>query len=605
MRCLRFEEGILMKNLQRWKTSLVGLWFLGVSATLTATEGYYRYPDLHGERLVFASEGDIWLGSVTGGSAMRLTTHPEEEAQLALSPDGKMVAFSARYDGGTEIYVMPVTGGAPQQLTFESGGLGMRGWTPDGKVVYVSTAGFGPDTIFLRIVNPATLETTTIPLQDAADATFSADGKTLFFTRSGLARSNDNAVLYRGGAMAQLWRYAMGSDTEAVRLAADFGAPIRHPMWHDGRVYFVSDASGADNIWSVNAQGQDVRQHSTFTGWQLRSPRMDDGRIVYQRGADLFVYDVATKAETPISLSLVTDRDDGRLRFLDEPLAFLDAAQMGPEGEAAAITARGRVIVAFPGERRRVDLPIPAMARARSAVLGAEGEFVYLILDQSRRGEIWRFPADGRGEGEQLTQDSDAHLWKLYVKPDGSALAYTDKQARLWLLDLETREKTLVERSESGSDDPYGGITWSPGGRYLAYHTVDARDVHRVTIFDHETGTRELVTRGKYASHDPAFSADGEWLYFLSSRNFRATPTSPWGNRTMGTAFFNRSRSRRRKPRKPKPNPRTKQMPRQKPRKKKPKPPQITRKRKPRKRPASRTPRSFLPGCRIASGKSR
>ena len=532
-----------MSNRVGHHTALLSLWagLLATALPATAGEGYYRFPALRGAQLVFASEGDVWAASSAGGTAIRLTTHEEEEAQLALSPDGQFVAFTARYDGAPEVYVMPVAGGPPRQVSFEGGGVETRGWTPDGRVIYTSYQGFGPAPQLIRLVDPETLARETLPLDRATDATFSADGRTVFFTISGLAQSRDNAVLYRGGAMAQLWRYTLGSEDEAVRLAADFAAPIRHPMWHDGRIYFVSDQSGADNFWSMNARGGDLRQHTRFTGWQLRSPRLDAGRIVYQRGADLFIYDLASATETPLSLSLVTDRDDARLRFLEEPLAFFDVAAMGPQGKSVAITARGRVIVAFPGDRRRVELNIPPTARARSAVVGAEGEFVYLVLDQDLRGEIWRFPADGRGEAEQLTHDSDAHIWRMYPKPDGSALVYSDKQSRLWLLDLETRAQTLIEHNQSGDDDPFDGLVWSRGGRYLAYHAQDARTIERVTVYDTTTATRHIVTRGKYTSHHPAFSSDGAWLYFLSSRNFQAAPSSPWRGRTMGTAFFNRS----------------------------------------------------------------
>ena len=43
--------------------------------------GYYRYPAIHGDTIVFTAEGDLWRVSVNGGVAQRLTTHPAEESQ--------------------------------------------------------------------------------------------------------------------------------------------------------------------------------------------------------------------------------------------------------------------------------------------------------------------------------------------------------------------------------------------------------------------------------------------------------------------------------------------------------------------------------------------
>ena len=70
-------------------------------------KGYYRDPAVHGDTIVFTSEGDLWTVSVNGGSAQRLTTAPGTESQAAISPDGKTVAFLANYEGPNEVYTMP------------------------------------------------------------------------------------------------------------------------------------------------------------------------------------------------------------------------------------------------------------------------------------------------------------------------------------------------------------------------------------------------------------------------------------------------------------------------------------------------------------------
>ena len=518
------------------------LFGLGSTAALAEETGYYRWPALHGEVLVFASEGDLWRAPSGGGRAQRLTTHPEEESRPAISPDGKWLAFNARYDGATEVYVMPLTGGAPVQLSFEGGGTAVRGWTPDGKVLFTSTHLPGTRQRVLRTVDKDSLQVETLPLLDANLASFSDDGQRLFFTRFGLSLSNDNAILYRGGRMAQLWRYDLDGDAEATRLAADFAAPIRHPMWWQGRIYFISDKSGSDNIWSLDEAGGDPRQHSRFEGWQLRNPRLAEGEIVYQRGADLYRSRLDSGEETRIELTLVSDRDHGRLRWIDKPTRYLETSRMGATGESVALTARGKVARAFTGQRRRVELDLPDLARARAAAVGAEGEWIYLVLDQDRVGEVWRYPADGRGTPEQLTEDSDAHIWGLHPSPDASQLLFDDKAGRLWLLNLETREKTQIDSNEGPNYRPFRGFAWSPGGRYLAYGKIDARGITRLVLRDLKEGRRETLTGGKYEAFDPAFAADGKWLYFISQRNFVATPSSPWGDRNMGPAFDRRGK---------------------------------------------------------------
>ncbi|HWH79973.1 MAG TPA: hypothetical protein VNT76_21475, partial [Candidatus Binatus sp.] len=84
-----------------------------------APQGYYRFPAIHANTIVFTAEGDLWRVSVQGGMAQRLTSHTGTESRAAFSPDGKTLAFSAEYEGPTEVYTMPLEGGLPTRRTFE------------------------------------------------------------------------------------------------------------------------------------------------------------------------------------------------------------------------------------------------------------------------------------------------------------------------------------------------------------------------------------------------------------------------------------------------------------------------------------------------------
>jgi tricorn protease len=75
---------------------------LAASAFLHAADspvqrGYFSYPAIHGETLVFTSEGDLWSVGVQGGAARRLTSNAGREAMATISPDGQTVAFVGHY----------------------------------------------------------------------------------------------------------------------------------------------------------------------------------------------------------------------------------------------------------------------------------------------------------------------------------------------------------------------------------------------------------------------------------------------------------------------------------------------------------------------------
>ena len=77
-----------------------------------------RFPDVHGDRVVFTYAGDLWTAPVAGGAAARLTAHPGLELFAKYSPDGKWIAFTGQYDGDEQVYVIPSSGGVPKQLTW-------------------------------------------------------------------------------------------------------------------------------------------------------------------------------------------------------------------------------------------------------------------------------------------------------------------------------------------------------------------------------------------------------------------------------------------------------------------------------------------------------
>ena len=78
-----------------------------------------RYPDLHGDQVVFSYAGDLWIASIYEAvPARRLTSHPGLELYPRFSPDGHSIAFTGQYQGDEQVYVIPTAGGAPKQLTF-------------------------------------------------------------------------------------------------------------------------------------------------------------------------------------------------------------------------------------------------------------------------------------------------------------------------------------------------------------------------------------------------------------------------------------------------------------------------------------------------------
>ncbi|GAB3433066.1 S41 family peptidase [Massilia solisilvae] len=509
----------------------------------SAADPYLRFPAIRGDALVFTAEGDIWRTSVEGGKAQRLTTHPAAETNAAISQDGKLVAFTASYEGAQEAYAMPLDGGLPKRLTFENGNVLVLGWTPQGEVLVSTENTTGPAKHrVIAAIEPQSMKRRVLPLADANDAVLDDAGRTVYFTRMGLAMTNDNVKAYRGGAHAQLWRFDLSAKREAELLFKGDMANNKRPMWWNGRLYFISDDGGSDNLWSALPDGSDRKLLTHHKEWDVRNASLGDGRIAYQLGADLYVYDIASGSDKLVKASLVSDFDQLRTRLVRSPLDALTGIEVASKAERIVLTARGRVTVAGTGSQRRVEIAVPEGARARGAVFSHDDKWIYAIADTSGENEIWRYAADGSGHGEMLTGDGVGnHRWALYPSPDGKWLAHTDKHGRTWLLDLATRANFVIDDAGKLGIDRSDQVVWSPDSRNLAFVRVGSTEQrNQIGMFNLDSKQLVFVTTDRYAASSPAFSPDGKWLYFLSARHFNLGNASPWGDRNMGPVFDKR-----------------------------------------------------------------
>ena len=535
---LRLQHADNMRTCSKLQTSLLscispGLLLASLAASdvsSTAAEnqapqGYYRFPTIYGETVVFTAEGDLWRVPVQGGMAQRLTSHLGTESHAAFSPDGKLLAFSAEYEGPTEVYTMPSGGGLPTRRTFEGGTAVVAGWTPDGKVLY-STRRFStlPDWQ-LATVDVQTGEQKVLPLSQASEGVFDPASKTLFFTR--LPFQGSSTKRYQGGTIQHLWKYTLG-ETEAVPLTEDFAGTSKDPTWWQDRIYFVSDRDGTMNLWSMTPAGADLQQVTKHKGWDVKSPALSEGRIVYQIGADLYLYDLASKTDRLIPITLGSDFDQEREKWVKKPTDYLTAAHLAPDGERLVLTARGQVFVAPAVQGRLVDATHDASVRYRDAGFMPDGKSLIALSDATGELEYYRLPANGVGKPEQLTSDGKVFRFGALASPDGKWMAYGDKDWRLWVFNFEEKKARQIDASQV---EPFSDLAWSPDSQWLAYVRVADNTYPQVWLYSLKTGNATALTTDRVNSFSPVWSPDGKWIYFLSERHLESAVASPWGLR--------------------------------------------------------------------------
>lgn len=499
-----------------------------------STQGYYRFPAIHEGTLVFTSEGDLWKVGIDGGVAQRLTTHHGMESHAAISPDGSRIAFSAQYEGPTEVFTMPMDGGLPLRKTYEGERALVIGWTQNGLILY-STRHYStlPNTQ-LATIDPQSNSQILVPLNQASDGTFENSGQTVFFTR--LPFQGSATKRYQGGTAQNLWKFTEGQ-AEAVALTGDYAGTSKAPMWWNGRVYFVTDRDGTMNLWSMSENGRDRIQHTSHTGWDVQSPDLQNGRIVYQLGADLRVFEIAAANDNRVAITLASDFDQTREKWIKKPMQYLTDMHISPEGDRIVLTSRGRVFVAPAEEGRLVEATRAQGVRYRNARFLPDGKSILVLSDETGELEFWKVPASGIGNAENLSKDGKVLRWEGVPSPDGNWFAYTDKDQQLWLHDFAAKQSKLIDMSETGN---FRGLAWAADSKWLAYN-IDAENGHaQVTLYRLEDRSITALTSDRVDSYNPAWSADGKWLYFLSDRHFQSSVRSPWGPR-QPEPFFDKT----------------------------------------------------------------
>ncbi|MDX3774229.1 S41 family peptidase [Chromatiaceae bacterium AAb-1] len=528
--------------MKRRYTLLFSLLAASMAGHLTAAEGYYRSPVIFQDQVVFTAEGDLWRAGLNQPQAQRITSHPAEETQAVISPDGSQLAFVADYDGNPEVYVMPLNGGTAQRISFENSRVRLQQWLADGRLLYSTDSAVGPANYWvLKTVDPKTLQSTTLPLADAIAGAVDDKNEYVYFVRFGLQVTGDNTKVYRGGAMGELWRWKLGSQQEAQKLSNEDSGSISQPMFWQDRIYFVSDKDGNSNIWSVKTDGSDSKVHTRHQEWRIGRASLHQGRIAYQSGADLQLLDLQTSESQLLPISLSSDFVQKRERWLEKPLNYLTSTSFNGKTEKVALTARSQIALATKAPQRLVQIATPEGSRSRKAVLSHDGKWVYAINDSSGENEIWRFAADGSNDAKQLTRDGSVFRWGLHLSPDGKWLAHDDKNGDLWLLELESGRNTRIYQQGWGHA-AYADVVWSADSRLVAFTlNHQQRPRSQVVLYSLPENRSEVLTSDKYQSFAPAFSRDGLWLYFVSDRNFVATPGNPWGDRNLGPMFNRRA----------------------------------------------------------------
>jgi len=493
------------------------------SAAFAAGVPYMTEPTLCPTRpeIAFVSGGDIWVAPAKGGEAHLLVSHPADESRPLYSPDGARLAFVSTRTGNGDIYVLTLASGELKRLTFDDGLDQLDAWSRDGKWIYFSngTNDVGRKNDLYRVSAeggtpmPVSADRFTNEFQAAP----APDGSTLAFA----ARGNGDQQWWRHGHShldeSEIWLRKEGGAYERV---VDLNGRNAWPMWMpDGRnLYFMSDRSGAQNIWSL-ALGAKPRQVTKFTDGRVLWPSIGyDGKaIVFEHDFKIWQLDTKNGEAYAVPITLVGSAAGPAITH--QTLNQFTDLNLSPDARKIALIAHGEVFAASArdgGNAIRVtNTPGPesqvtwAPDSSRVAYLGQRDAVTHVfVYDFTKHAET------------QLTHDAEPDQGPRF-SPDGKSIAFVRNRKELRVIDLDAKQERVLVSGfiGGGGQGGSGGYAWSPDSKWIAYATAGDRALRNVYVVAASGGAgRQVSFLANTNASAIQWSPDGKFLLYETNQ---------------------------------------------------------------------------------------
>ena len=477
------------------------------------SEGYYRFPTIHGERVAFICEDDLWDVPASGGVARRLTSNLGAVSRAFHSPDGAWLAFTGQEEGPSEIYAMPAAGGQATRLTYLGAGSTVAGWSPDGRDILFSSNArtfMGRVRVLYSVARTGRSQPEQLPVGPATAIAYGPRGAVVLGRN---AADPARWKRYSGGMAGELWIDRKGDST--FRPLIELDGNLASPMWIGSRVFFLSDHEGIGNLYSCTPTGKSLRRHTDCEEFYLRNPATDGRRVVFHAGADLFLYDPKADATERIAVDFRSPRVQCNRKFVDAS-KYLDGYALHPKGHSLALSSRGKLFSMALWEGAVRQHGARDGVRQRHGAWLRDGERILAVSDASGEERVEIHRADLSAEPVALGGLDVGSPHSLHVSPTADVATLCNHRCELVLVDLKKRTSTVVDRSPHGL---LSGGAWSPDGRWVAYSFPNTPDTRCLKLYDTRTGKAREITSPVLADFAPAWDPDGKYLYFLGIRD--------------------------------------------------------------------------------------
>jgi tricorn protease len=486
-----------------------------------------RFPTTDGRSIVFSYTGQLYTVPLEGGIARRLTNAPGYAVFPRFSPDGTQLAFTAQYDGNTEVYVMPADGGTPKRLTYTAtlGRDDLSDRMGPNNIV-MAWKNMEPSVVFrsrMRAVDPFVGQLFSVgldadlpkqlPVPMGGFMSYSPDDSKMAYNR--IFREFRTWKQYRGGMADDIWIFDF--KTGALEDITNNPAQDIIPMWApNNKIYFLSDRDVRMNLFSYDLGSKQTVQYTHFRDFDIKFPSLGKGAIVFEEAGSIWRFDLqsGTSNRVPIVVKEDLAIERGGITKVSK---FVTEVRPSPDGKRAVVVARGDLFTVPAKYGPTRNLTDTSGVHERGASWSPDGKWIAYVADATGETELYIRPQDGRGDAIQVTSGADTDYFAPEWSPDSKKLLWGDRAQRLRYVDIDSKAVTLIATNPSTE---YTQYVWSPDSKWVAYTQPENYGESGIHLYSLADKRGYEASENWYEADSPRFSDDGKFLLFASSRDF-------------------------------------------------------------------------------------
>lgn len=369
-----------------------------------------RQPTVHTENIAFAYGGDIWLATESNPTAVRITSTPAVEKDPYFSPNGKFIAFTSNRSGSDAVYVVSVNGGDAKRLTWHPSQSRVRGWTPDGnRILYASSRETAPtsiDRLWTISMNGGPAEM--LSSQWGTSGSFNSNGKQIVIDR--VRRWDIEWRAYRGGQNTPLVILNLSTSKEV--LIPNDRTTDTQPLWLGDRIYFLSDKDYTTNIYTYDPKSKSIDQLTNFKGTDVKSLAGFKNKLIYERDGFLNTLDLNTNKSTQLEIDVIGDFPWAATKWEDVTRSARSAS-LSPNGKRIIMESRGEIFTVPVEDGDARNLTTSSGVADRAPLWSPKGDQIAWFSDRSGIGyELLLAGQDGLSKPRSISIGESKMAWE-------------------------------------------------------------------------------------------------------------------------------------------------------------------------------------------------